>query len=103
MIDGCTRLGVLFRITLPIALPGVVATGVFAFIAAWNEYMFARLIINRSTDWVGSMGIASFFGELATPWPEVMAAAIIFALPPVVLFLLFQRYFVAGLAGATKG
>lgn len=102
-LDGCSRLGVLFRITLPIALPGVIATGVFAFIAAWNEYIFARLIISRSTDWVGSMGIASFFGELSTPWPEVMAAAIIFALPPMVLFLAFQRYFVAGLGGATKG
>jgi multiple sugar transport system permease protein len=102
-LDGCSRLGVLFRITLPIALPGVIATGVFAFIASWNEYIFARLIINRSTDWVGSMGIASFFGELSTPWPEVMAASIIFALPPTALFLAFQRYFVDGLGGATKG
>ncbi|TDE03103.1 carbohydrate ABC transporter permease [Jiangella asiatica] len=101
-VDGCNRLGVLFRITLPLALPGVVATGVFAFIASWNEYMFARLIITRSTDWVGSMGIASFFGELSTPWPEVMAAALVFAAPPVVLFLAFQKYFVAGLAGASK-
>lgn len=102
-LDGCSRFGVLFRITLPIALPGVIATGVFAFIAAWNEYMFARLIISRSSQWVGSMGIASFFGELATPWPQVMAAAILFAIPPVTLFLIFQRYFVAGLAGASKG
>jgi len=93
---------VLLRNAPPLALPGVIATGVFAFIAAWNEYMFARLVINRSDDWVGSMGIASFFGELSTPWSEVMAAAIIFALPPVLLFLAFQRYFVAGLAGATK-
>lgn len=102
MVDGCTRLGVLFRITLPIAAPGVVATGVFAFIGAWNEYMFARLIVTRSSDWVASMGIASFFGEYSTPWPEVMAAAIILALPPVILFLAFQRFFVQGLGGATK-
>jgi len=102
-LDGCSRLGVLFRVPLPIAFPGVIATGVFPFFAAWNDYFFARLIINRSTDWVGSMGIASFFGELSTPWPEVMAAAIIFALPPMVLFLAFQRYFVEGLGGATKG
>lgn len=101
-VDGCNRLGVLFRITLPLAGPGVVATGVFAFVNAWNEYMFARLIITESSDWVGSMGIASFFGELSTPWPEVMAAAIIFAVPPALLFLAFQRYFVAGLSGATK-
>lgn len=102
LVDGCTRLGVLFRITLPIAAPGVVATGVFAFIGAWNEYMFARLIVNNSSDWVASIGIASFFGEFSTPWPEVMAAAVILALPPVILFLAFQKYFVAGLGGATK-
>lgn len=101
-VDGCTRLGVLFRITLPVAAPGVVATAVFAFVSAWNEYLFARLIIDRSGDWVASMGIASFFGEFSTPWPEVMAAAIILGLPPVLLFLGFQRYFVAGLGGATK-
>ncbi|GAA1925363.1 carbohydrate ABC transporter permease [Microbacterium aoyamense] len=101
-VDGCTRLGVLFRIVLPVAAPGVIATTVFAFISAWNEYLFARLIINASGDWVASMGIASFFGEFSTPWPEVMAASIILALPPVVLFLAFQRYFVAGLGGATK-
>lgn len=102
LVDGCNRVGVLFRITLPIAAPGVVATGVFAFVSAWNEYLFTRLIINTSGDWVVSMGIASFFGEYATPWPEVMAAAIILAAPPVVLFLAFQKYFVAGLGGATK-
>jgi multiple sugar transport system permease protein len=101
-VDGCTRLGVLFRIVLPVAAPGVVATAVFAFISAWNEYLFARLIITASGDWVARMGIASFFGEFSTPWPEVMAAAMILALPPVILFLAFQRYFVAGLGGATK-
>jgi multiple sugar transport system permease protein len=101
-VDGCTRLGVLFRIVLPVAAPGVVATAVFAFISAWNEYLFARLIITSSHDWVVSIGIASFFGEFSTAWSEVMAAAIILALPPVILFLGFQRYFVAGLGGATK-
>lgn len=102
LVDGCSRLGVLFRITLPIAAPGVVATGVFAFVGAWNEYMFARLIVTNSGDWVSSMGIASFFGEFSTPWPEVMAAAVILGLPPVILFLAFQKHFVAGLGGATK-
>lgn len=101
-VDGCTRVGVLFRVVLPVAAPGIVATAVFAFISAWNEYLFARLIINRSGDWVASMGIASFFGEFSTPWPEVMAAAIILGLPPVLLFLGFQRYFVAGLGGSMK-
>jgi multiple sugar transport system permease protein len=103
MVDGCTRAGALRRIVLPLALPGVLAAGVFSFAVAWSEFLFARTIITDPRQWVGSIGIASFFGEYGTPWDQVMAAAIIITLPPLILFLVVQRYFVGSLAGGVKG
>lgn len=102
-VDGCNRFTVLFRVTLPLALPGVLATGIFAFISAWEEYLFARVLISAPSNWVGSMGIASFFGEFGTPWNQVMATSLMFSLPPIILFLIVQKRFVEGMAGGLKG
>jgi multiple sugar transport system permease protein len=102
-VDGCNRLGALTRITLPLALPGVAAAGIFAFIHSWEEYLFARVLISAPDKWIGSIGIASFFGEYHTSWPQVMAAAVIFTLPPVLLFLVVQRRFIDGISGGLKG
>lgn len=102
-VDGCNRFTVLLRVTLPLALPGVLATGIFAFISAWEEFLLARVMISDPSKWVGSIGIASFFGEFGTPWNQVMATSLIFALPPIVLFLIVQNRFVEGMAGGLKG
>lgn len=102
-VDGCNRLTLLFRITMPLALPGVLATGIFAFIEAWQEYLMTRVLISDPSKWVGSIGIASFFGEYGTPWNQVMATSLIFSIPPIVLFLLVQNRFVEGMAGGVKG
>lgn len=102
-VDGCNRLTLLLRITMPLALPGVLATGIFAFIEAWQEYLMTRVLISDPSKWVGSIGIASFFGEYGTPWNQVMATSLIFSIPPIILFLLVQNRFVEGMAGGVKG
>jgi len=103
-VDGASWPYILVRITVPIALPGLVATGIFAFLNGWDEFMFARTIVSSADKWVGTVGLASFIGAYVTPWDQILAAATIFTLPPVILFLLVQKYFIAGLgAGAVKG
>lgn len=103
LIDGCNRMQVLWRITGPLSVPGFVAAGIFAFIAAWDEFMFTRTVITDPDNWVGSVGIVSFIGEWSTPWDQIMASASLFTIVPVFLFLLVQRYFIAGLTGGIKG
>jgi multiple sugar transport system permease protein len=103
-IDGASWPYVLWRVTLPIALPGLVATGIFTFLNGWDEFMFARTIVSSADKWVGTIGLASFIGVYVTSWDQILAAATIFTVPPIVLFLLVQKYFIAGLgAGAVKG
>lgn len=102
-VDGASWLYILTRITMPISLPGLIATGIFTFLNGWDEFMFARTIVTATEKWVGTVGLASFIGSYVTPWDQILAAATIFTLPPVVLFLLVQKYFIAGLgAGAVK-
>jgi multiple sugar transport system permease protein len=104
LVDGCTRLGVLWRVVVPIALPGIAAAVIFAFLQTWDEFIFARTFISSNDLWVASVGLASFQGEYVTPWQQVMAAATLFTLPPVLLFLGIQRALVSGIAsGAVKG
>ncbi|NED95210.1 carbohydrate ABC transporter permease [Phytoactinopolyspora alkaliphila] len=103
MVDGCNRLGVLFRITLPASLPGVAAAAAFSFNWAWQEFLFSRLVISSGENWVGGMGIASFLGVFDTPWDAVMAATVIFTVAPVLFFLMAQRGFVNSVGGGLKG
>jgi multiple sugar transport system permease protein len=103
-IDGASWFCVLTRITVPIALTGLIATGIFTFLAGWDEFMLARTIVTSTSKWVGAVGLASFIGAYVTPWDQILAAATIFTLPPVLLFLAVQKYFIAGLgAGGVKG
>jgi multiple sugar transport system permease protein len=103
-VDGASWLYILIRITLPLALPGLAATSIFTFLSGWDEFLLARTIVTPAEKWVGTVGLASFIGVYVTPWDQILAAATIFTLPPVVLFLFIQKYFIAGLgAGAVKG
>lgn len=97
MIDGCSRLGAVLRITLPLARPGIMAAAVFAIIMAWDEYMFARTFITSANKWTITMGLAGFKGEYVTWWNEVMAASLIGTLPIAVIFMVSARYLVSGL------
>lgn len=103
-IDGASWYYIALRIVTPLALPGVIAASIFSFLNAWDEFMLARTLLRSVDQWVGTIGLSSLFGEYVTPWNQIMAMALIFTIPPVLLFLLVQRYFVSGLsAGAVKG
>jgi ABC-type glycerol-3-phosphate transport system permease component len=104
IIDGASRLGVLFRITLPLSLPGLVAVLVYSFVTTWNEFIFALCFATDASVKTLPIGLAEFSTEFNTDWGAVMAASVVMTLPIVLLFLLFQKLFVGGLtAGATKG
>lgn len=104
IIDGASRMGVLFRITLPLSLPGLVAVIVYAFVTTWNEFIFALCFATDSSVKTLPIGLAEFSTEFNTDWGAVMAASVVMTLPIALLFLVFQKMFVGGLtAGATKG
>lgn len=103
-IDGCSRLGVLLRITLPLATPGIVAVVIYCFVTTWNEFIFALCLATDSRTKTLPVGLAEFSTEFNTDWGAVMAASVIMTAPICLLFFALQKLFVGGLtAGATKG
>ncbi|HPF45290.1 MAG: carbohydrate ABC transporter permease [Alphaproteobacteria bacterium] len=104
MIDGCSRLEALEKITLPLCLPGIGATLGFVFTAAWSELLFALMFINRQSQMTFPAGIMNFVTKFSVDWGQ-MAAAMILALIPVCIFFAYiQKFIVQGLtAGALKG
>ncbi len=103
MIDGCSRLSALRRVVLPLALPGIVSTGIYIFITAWNEYLYALTLSGRSVRTV-TVAIQTLIGEFQIEWGLLAAGGIVGALPVVILFLVVQRRLVGGLTqGAVKG
>lgn len=105
MVDGSTRLGVFLKILLPLMGPGLVATSVFAFITTWNEYIFARVLLNDQAKQTVTVWLSYFVGSSRhTDWGALMAASTLTAIPVVVFFLLVQRRIAFGLtAGAVRG
>jgi ABC-type glycerol-3-phosphate transport system permease component len=104
IIDGASRLGVLFRITLPLSTPGIVAVVVYSFVTTWNEFIFALCFATDSSVKTLPIGLAEFSTEFNTDWGAVMAASMVMTLPIALLFLTMQKLFIGGLtAGATKG
>lgn len=104
IIDGASRIGVLFRITLPLSVPGLVSVLVYAFVTTWNEFIFALCFATDSSVKTLPIGLAEFSTEFNTDWGAVMAASVVMTLPIAILFLSMQRLFVGGMtAGATKG
>jgi multiple sugar transport system permease protein len=103
-IDGCTRLGILFRVVMPISVPGLVSTAMFTFLLAWDEFFYALIFTSTLAAKTAPVAIAEFVGRYAVNINGMMAGGIIAALPPVILALIFQRYIVSGMtAGAVKG
>ncbi|MDD3127545.1 MAG: carbohydrate ABC transporter permease [Candidatus Izemoplasmatales bacterium] len=104
MIDGCTVGQMIYRVILPLVLPGIVAVSIFAFILAWDEFFFARTLVSSQANWVLSVGLSSFREEFTIEWSDMMAAAVLFTIPPIVLFMFIQKHLVSGLTGgAVKG
>lgn len=103
MMDGATRLQTLRLIILPLAMPGVIAVGIYLFIASWNEYLFALMFTGRHVRTV-TVALQMFIGENQIQWGLLMAGGTLVALPAVILFLFAQRRLVGGLTGgAVKG
>jgi multiple sugar transport system permease protein len=102
-IDGATRFQAFILIVMPLSTPGIIATSIFSFIGAWNEYVYAATFINDEDRMTLPVGIQRFFAEFATDWPGLMAATFLMSVPVVVMFLVLQKYFVRALTeGAVK-
>jgi N,N'-diacetylchitobiose transport system permease protein len=104
MVDGASRVGAFLRIVFPLVAPGLVATAIFGFIQAWNEYIIAYVLLSSSSKQTLTIWLASFTTQHGTDWGGLMAGATLTALPVVIFFLLVQRHVAGGLtAGAVKG
>ena len=105
MVDGCSRVGAFFRITFPLLAPGFVATGVFGFIYAWNEFTLALVVMTRPDHRTLPLWLTAFADtNRGTDWGAIMAGSTLIAIPVIVFFLVVQNRMTAGLtAGAVKG
>jgi multiple sugar transport system permease protein len=104
-IDGCSRMGILVRIVIPLVKPGIVAVVIYAFLMTWDDYLHAVTLIQNDTLRTLSAGVAlRYLGELSYDWSLINSISVIGMLPIIVLFFFFQKYMVKGLvAGAVKG
>ena len=104
MVDGATRLQALRSVVLPVAMPGIAATGIFSFILSWNEFLYANTFISSADLRTLPVGLQSLIGEYTTDWGLLMAGAVITTMPIVIIFFFVQRRVTQGLAsGAVKG
>ncbi len=104
VVDGCNELSALWAIVLPLSAPGLVAVATVAFFSAWNEFLFAVIMISSAEFLPASVGLNTLKATAFTPVEQYMAAGLIFSILPVFFYLIMQRYIVAGLtAGAVKG
>jgi multiple sugar transport system permease protein len=104
MVDGCSRVGAMARIVLPLAAPGIVATTLFAFITAWNDFMFALAILSTPAKFTIGLGLLAYQQEYFFQWNTLMAGGVLMSLPALALYLCLQRYLVTGLTrGSVKG
>lgn len=103
-IDGCSRIGVLYRIILPLAAPGIIAAAVFSITNLWNEFLYALVFVQSDTLWTVQIGLRSFQLADTMLWGLTMAGAVVTTVPPVLVYMLLQRFVVGGLTlGAVKG
>lgn len=104
LVDGCSPLGAMVRVVLPVAKPGLAATALYGFVLSWSDYAYARTFLtNAQNHWTANLGISTLKGEYVSNWAEISAAAILITLPVVLIYLFLERYLVGGLtAGAEK-
>jgi multiple sugar transport system permease protein len=104
LIDGCDRLGVLFRIVLPLAAPAIAVVALFAFTQSWNEFLYAYVFTNSLASRTVTVGLTQMMGEDVFFWGQMMAGSLLTAIPPVILYMFAQRLVIGGLAaGGVKG
>src|SRR6266542_2007974 len=103
-VDGCSRLGALVRVILPLSQPGIIATALFAFLLCWDEFLYSLIFTSTSQAKTIPVAIAEFTGRNAVDFGLIAAGGILAALPPLLLTMFFQRYLLDGLSsGAVKG
>ena len=104
LIDGCSRIGALWRVDLPLALPGVAASGIFAFLTSWNEYAISTVITRTPDSRTFPPALFEFTGQFVSDWRGMTAMSVMMLIPSIIFVALVQRQLVQGLAsGATKG
>ena len=102
-IDGCNKWQLFWKIILPVAKPAVATLVITDFLSTWNEYLLASVIINDNTMITVPVGIMTFVGEHGTDYGYLCAGVLLSVIPVLIVYLIFQRYFVEGMAGAVKG
>jgi ABC-type glycerol-3-phosphate transport system permease component len=103
LIDGCSQIGSFLKVSLSLVSPALITVAAITFFDVYNEYMFGLTLIVDQEKWVGSVGIASYVGHIATLWDSMMAGAAMFCISPLIVFLVLQRYIVKGItSGALK-
>ncbi len=104
MIDGGSRWTALWKIIVPISVPGLVSVGMYTFMQAWNEYLFALVLTQTTEMRTVPVGINLLMGQHAYDWSQMMAMSVIGSVPVLILFIFFQKYFIAGMSsGGVKG
>lgn len=104
LIDGCSRMQGIYRIVLPLLVPGIVAVGAFAFVGTWNEFLFAFMFLASGDRFTVPVGLNYMLGQYGTRYGSLAAGSLLALLPPVLLFFYLQKYLVTGIsAGAVKG
>ena len=102
-MDGATPMQLFFLVYLPLMVPSLVAVGTYALLLAWNEYLYAFLLLSNETDLTLAVALGNFLAADDSPWELLMATGFIYALPPAAIYYAFKRYMVSGLtAGAVK-
>ncbi len=104
LTDGAGRIRAVIHVIFPLALPGIIATGIFTFILAWNDYIFVRILITSDELKTLSVGIADLYNATVIDWGMIMAGGMLITIPVLIFFIFIQRYLIAGWgAGAMKG
>jgi multiple sugar transport system permease protein len=103
-VDGATPLQIYWRIYLPLMAPAMVAVGTYARLLAWNEYLYLFLLLSSQPNMTVPVALGRFLNSDEAPWNLMMATAIIYALPPIVIYYVFRRHMSSGLTmGGVKG
>lgn len=103
LVDGCSPLGTIFRIVLPVAAPGLAATALYSFVVSWSDFLFGRTFLTTSEDaWTLQMGIAALKGEFVTEWNVIMAGSLMASIPIIIVFLFLERFLVGGLSAGSE-
>jgi multiple sugar transport system permease protein len=103
-IDGCNEIGVFWNVILPLSAPAIAALAIFTFVRSWNDFLWPVIALNKPQNYTLTVGVANMQGEFMTDWGIIFSGAALAALPMVIFFLIFQKYFLEGVRmGALKG